>query len=50
MKESGQQKTNPLVYTKCDEYSDSTPIIRENFDLMSALKQVRKNIWNLSSV
>ena len=40
MKENGQQRATKLIYTKCDEYSDPSPIIRENFDLMSALKDV----------
>ena len=47
MKEKGQQRANKLIYTKCDEYSDPSPIIRENFDLMSALKNVRKIIQEI---
>ena len=42
MKEKGEQRASKLIYTKCDEYSDPNPIIRENFDLMSALKEVSK--------
>lgn len=48
MKEKGQQRANKLIYTKCDEYSDPSPIIRENFDLMSALKNVRKIIQEIT--
>ena len=44
MKEKGQQRATKLIYTKCDEYRDPSPIIRENFDLMSALKEVNKDI------
>ena len=47
MKEKGQQRANKLIYTKCDEYSDPSPIIRENFDLVSALKNVRNKIQNI---
>ena len=40
MKEAGQQRSDKLIYTKCDEYNNPNPIVRENFDLLSALKQV----------
>ena len=50
MKEKGQQRATKLIYTKCDEYSDPSPIIRENFDLMSALKEVNKEILLTSQV
>ena len=38
MKEAGQQTYH--IYTKCDEYNNPTPIVRENVDLLAALKQV----------